>query len=75
MDYPIELFRNVFWTFADKEYVTQNEFKDALKTYHKSIGWKGTFPKIKWEEKCLNSPKVVFQYAIFPKTDTIYCVT
>lgn len=69
MEYPQEMFREIFWTFADKAYKNQDEFKEALKTYHKSIGYKGKFPPIKWEEVCLNSPKVVFQYVVFPKTD------
>lgn len=69
MEYPEELFRDVYWTFADQEYQNQDEFKESLKTYHKSIGYKGKLPPIKWEEVCLQSPKVVFQYAIFPKTE------
>ncbi len=41
-------------------------FQQAFKEYHKSIGYKGKFPPIKWDEVCIKASKVILQYVIFP---------
>lgn len=69
MNYPKELFRNVYWTFLEPTFPDPNSFRDRLKEYHKGIGYKGKLPPIKWEEVCIESKEVVVQYAIFPETE------
>jgi hypothetical protein len=69
MNYPKELFRNVYWTFLEPTFTDQNSFRDRLKEYHKGIGYKGKLPPIKWEEVCLEAKEVVMQYAIFPEAE------
>jgi len=69
MNYPEILFKDVYWTFFEPEYTSQDEFQEAFKTYHKSIGYKGKFPPIKWNEVCIESSKVILQYVIFPKNE------
>jgi hypothetical protein len=69
MQYPKELFKNVYWTFIEPIFKEQNDFRDRLKEYHKGIGYKGKLPPIKWEEVCLQVKEVVVQYAIFPDTE------
>jgi hypothetical protein len=69
MKYPNELFKNCYWTFTETEYDNEDAFKEAFKTYHRSIGYKGKFPPIEWEKVCLEAPEMVLQYVIFPTTD------
>lgn len=66
MEFPSELFKEVYWTFYEPVFGDQNTFRDHLKAYHKSIGYKGKLPPIQWEEICIDFPKVVLQYVIFP---------
>jgi len=69
MELPNELFKEVYWTFFEPVFENQNAFRDRLKEYHKGLGYKGKLPPIKWEEVCLESPKLVLQYVLFPKTE------
>lgn len=69
MNYPEILFKDIYWTFLETTYSDIDEFQNAFKEYHKSIGYKGKYPPIKWEEVCLEAPKVILQYVIFPKNE------
>lgn len=69
MSYTPELFRNVYWTFADQAYGDPDAFMNALRAYHASFDLNGNEPDIDWDAVCLESASVVFQYAIFPKTE------
>ena len=69
MEFPEELFKEIYWSFSEPLFDTQNEFRDALKTYHKTIGYKTGLPPIKWEEVVIESPVVGIQCAIFPSTE------
>lgn len=69
MNYPEILFKDIYWTFLEPKFDSQDEFQNALKTYHKSIGYKGKFPPIKWNEVCINAPKVIMQYVVFPRNE------
>lgn len=69
MNYPELLFKDIYWTFLEPIYSDKDEFENAFKEYHKSIGYKGKYPPIKWNEVCLKAPKVILQYVIFPKTE------
>ena len=66
MDYTKELFRDLYWNYIEAPYETAEAFKEALRTYHKSIGYKGTYPKIKWDENTINSPKVMIAAIVLP---------
>lgn len=69
MKYPEILFKDIYWTFLEPTYSDIDAFQNAFKDYHKSIGYKGKFPPIKWNEVCIKAPKVILQYVIFPKTE------
>lgn len=69
MKYPEIIFKDIYWTFLEPMFNDKDAFQEAFKNYHKSIGYKGKFPPIKWNEVCINAPKVILQYVIFPKTD------
>jgi hypothetical protein len=69
MNYPAILFKDIYWTFLQPIFDNQTEFQEAFTTYHKSIGYKGKLPPIKWNEVCVNAPKVILQYVIFPSND------
>lgn len=69
MNYPEILFKDIYWTFWEPVFQDKDAFQEAFKNYHKSIGYKGKFPPIKWNEVCITAPKVILQYVIFPKTD------
>lgn len=69
MNYPEILFKDIYWTFWEPSYNNQDDFQEAFKTYHKSIGYKGKYPPIKWNEVCITASKVILQYVIFPSND------
>lgn len=69
MNYPEILFKDIYWTFWKPVFQDKDVFQEAFKNYHKSIGYKGKFPPIKWNEVCIHAPKVILQYVIFPKTE------
>lgn len=69
MNYPQILFKDIYWTFLEPTYSDKDEFQTAFKEYHKSIGYQGKYPPIKWDEPCLIASKVILQYVIFPKSE------
>lgn len=69
MEYTQELFRDIYWNYIESPITNAEDFKQALRTYHKSIGYKGSYPKIDWQQKVIDSPKVVIQYILLPERD------
>lgn len=67
MNYPKELFRDIYWSFSIGEITSIAEFTSKLETYHKDISGKKI--PVKWDEIVFNFPKLELQYLKYTNDD------
>ncbi len=69
MNYPQELLRNIYWSFANGEFSSQEDFVSELKAYYKEISDKSL---TNIDSIIFKHPKIVLQYLKYNEQEEDY---